>query len=217
MYTFVDLLCCGIRGDVLVNNRLYSAVVLQLLQSAVYLVEQLGVALLDSDCVILVSVSGVEDLEAAVCSNVVLCRLLVDNNAVNLAVYQCSNCERAVVELLYMLLTVVIGAVDVAGGAGLNADALAFQIIRRSDIGTILNSYGGKVALVPMRSVPPSAEVEVVESCASLLESAVLEPPQPVSSIEPASTMLSIAMENFFICVNSFRFDPCKTGISFKQ
>ena len=77
------------------------------------------------------------------------------------------------------------------------------------------NSYGGKVALVPMRSVPPSAEVEVVESCASLLESAVLEPPQPVSSIEPASTMLSIAMENFFICVNSFRFDPCKTGISF--
>ena len=42
----------------------------------------------------------------------------------------------------------------------------------------------------------------MVESCASLLESAVLEPLQPVSSIEPASTMLSIAMENFFICVN---------------
>ena len=95
-------------------------------------VEQLGVALLDSDRVILVSVSGVEDLEAAVCSNIVLSRLLVDNNAVDLIIYQCSNCERAVVELLYMLLTVVAGAVDVAGGAGLNADVLALQIIREA-------------------------------------------------------------------------------------
>ena len=91
MYAFVDLLCCGIRGDVLVNNRLYSAVVLQLLQSAVYLVEQLGVALLDSDRVILICVSSVKDLEAAVCSNIVLSRLLVDNNAVNLAVLQSLN------------------------------------------------------------------------------------------------------------------------------
>ena len=72
-------------------------------------------------------------------SNIVLSRLLVDNNAVDLIIYQCSNCERTVVELLYMLLTVVTGAVDVAGGAGLNADVLALQIIRRSDIGTILN------------------------------------------------------------------------------
>ena len=81
------------------------------------------VALLDSDCVILVSVSGVENLEAAVCSNVVLCRLLIDDNTVDLAVHQSSNCERTVVELLYILLTVIVGAVDVAGGAGLNADA----------------------------------------------------------------------------------------------
>ena len=84
MYAFVDLLCCGISADILVNDGLQGAVILELLQSAVYLVEQFGVALLDSDCVILVSVSGVEDLEAAVCSNVVLCRLLIDDNTVDL-------------------------------------------------------------------------------------------------------------------------------------
>ena len=153
MYAFVDLLCCGISADILVNDGLQGAVTLELLQSAVYLVEQLGVALLDSDRVILVSVSSVKDLEAAVCSNIVLSRLLVDNNAVDLIIYQCSNCERTVVELLYMLLTVVTGAVDVAGGAGLNADVLALQIVRRSDIGTVLNDDDLNALCVGIREI----------------------------------------------------------------
>ena len=99
MYAFVDLLCCGVSADILVNDGLQGAVTLELLQSAVYLVEQLGVALLDSDRVILVSVSGVEDLEAAVCSNVVLCRLLIDDNTVDLEVLQSSKCAQTIVEI----------------------------------------------------------------------------------------------------------------------
>mgnify|MGYP000284952934 CR=1 FL=1 len=52
-----------------------------------------------------------------------------------------------------MLLTVVTGAVDVAGGAGLNADVLALQIIRRSDIGTILNDDDLNALCVGIREI----------------------------------------------------------------
>ena len=52
-----------------------------------------------------------------------------------------------------MLLTVVTGAVDVAGGAGLNADVLALQIIRRSDIGTVLNDDDLNALCVGIREI----------------------------------------------------------------
>ena len=53
-----------------------------------------------------------------------------------------------------------------------------------------------------MRSTPPSvpAVSVVAESVpSSVVACSVFPPPQPVSSIEPASTMLSIAIESFFI------------------
>ena len=80
------------------------------------------------------------------------------------------------------------------------------------------NSYGGNCAFVPMTSVPPSV-FSAVSDCwvsSALVSSVVwvLPPPQPVSSIEPASTMLSMAIESFFIMISLLPkcrfFRPCK-------
>ena len=72
----------------LVHDGLQGAVVLQLLQSAVDGVQQLGVAFGNADGVIFLGVSGVKDLQAGVGRNELLGGGIVDDDGIDLAVVQ---------------------------------------------------------------------------------------------------------------------------------
>ena len=121
---------CRLSRDILLNDRIDGAIFLEFLDRSIYLLKQLGVILGNRSRILLICVRGVQNLQALVCSDVVLGRLVVDDNTVNLAVNQRRNSERAVVKLLDKLLAVVVGAVQVARGTRLYADVLAFQIVR---------------------------------------------------------------------------------------
>ena len=113
---FLLLFLCKLLVDVVCNDLVDGAVSLELFQSGVDLIEQLGVTLLDSCCVILNSVLGVQNLQTLVCLNVSLCRLVIDNNCIDLTIYQSLGCNNTGLKTLYMLLTQIAGAVDVTGG-----------------------------------------------------------------------------------------------------
>ena len=134
---FLLLFLCKLLVDVVCNDLVDGAVSLELFQSGVNLVEQLGVALLDSCCVVLNSVLGVQNLQTLVCLNVSLCRLVIDNNCIDLTVYQSLRCNNTGRSTLYMLLTQVAGAEQVTGGAGLYAYGLISHIFYRSDGGIL--------------------------------------------------------------------------------
>ena len=135
---FLDLACgrSALRGDVLLNDGLNGPVGGELGQRAVHGVHQSGVALGHADGVVLVGILGVQNDQAGVGGHELLGRGLVDDHGVHLAVEQILHGHDAVVIGDHMVLAVVVGAVDVAGGGPLGADELLAQVVQ-SDVGAL--------------------------------------------------------------------------------
>ena len=106
-------------GDVLVDDGLNGAVGGQLGQRLVDGVEQGGVVLVHADGVVLGDVLGVQNCQTGVGSHKGFGGSGVDDHAVNLTVQQSLHGGSAVVIGGDMIVAVITGGVNVAGGAAL--------------------------------------------------------------------------------------------------
>ena len=115
--------------DIISNDLVKCSVFFQFFDRCVEFIFQLCVAFFEAHCIIFFYIRCLKNLQSVICIYKCFCRLVINNNCIDLSFYQCLYCICTFIKTLYMIITEIIRTVDIACCTCLNTNLCILKII----------------------------------------------------------------------------------------